>query len=223
MRQIAPHVERVAHMLAASDNSRASLATPLTRANHLAAWDIRSPDRRPRRPLTGELALPDTCRDCGARLPTRRHRYCEDCRKQRWEQQAARGRQSAGQVLASLRAEQRDPRHGGRAAELRGTKNAAHQKALKAWTDERPDPAVFIAEILPGLRDVSIRTLTEATGLSEHYCSLIRLGKRVPHPRHWERLRNVSESKGPLARGIIGSSPRSPSPGSSIRPADSRS
>jgi hypothetical protein len=31
----------------------------------------------------------------------------------------------------------------------------------------------------------------DATGLSHHYCSLIRLGKKVPHPRHWETLRHV--------------------------------
>jgi hypothetical protein len=28
-----------------------------------------------------------------------------------------------------------------------------------------------------------------ATGLSEHYCSMIRLGKKVPHARHWGLLR----------------------------------
>jgi hypothetical protein len=36
-----------------------------------------------------------------------------------------------------------------------------------------------------------IADLAAATGLSEHYCSLIRLGKRRPHPRHWDALRSV--------------------------------
>jgi hypothetical protein len=31
-----------------------------------------------------------------------------------------------------------------------------------------------------------------ATGLSEHYCSLIRLGKAVPHARHWEAFREAA-------------------------------
>jgi hypothetical protein len=53
--------------------------------------------------------------------------------------------------------------------------------------DRRPaDPSVFRDEILPGLRNRSINQLVAATGLSEHYCSPIRLGKRVPHPRHWD-------------------------------------
>jgi hypothetical protein len=43
---------------------------------------------------------------------------------------------------------------------------------------------VFRSEILPGLRHKPIGELVAATGLSEHYCSLIRLGKKVPHPRH---------------------------------------
>src|SRR5439155_12450680 len=76
---------------------------------------------------------------------------------------------------------------------LRGAKNAAHQKALKEWTGNRRDPAMFAEEILPGLREVSIARLAEATRLSGHYCSLIRLGKRVPHERHWDSLRTLGE------------------------------
>ena len=56
----------------------------------------------------------------------------------------------------------------------------------------RADPAVFRTEILPGLRGLAINDLVAATGLSNHYCSLIRLGKRVPHARHWEALRRLA-------------------------------
>jgi hypothetical protein len=92
-------------------------------------------------------------------------------------------------VLARLRAEQHHPEHGGRAAQIRGTKNAAHQAAVRDWQGERPDPDVFRSEILPGLHRKRISDLVAATGLSPHYCSLIRSGKRVPHPRHWDALR----------------------------------
>jgi CRISPR-associated endonuclease Cas1 len=187
-KEIAPVVERVAHTLAQHSTSTLPLLTPLTRANWKTAWDQRNPGRRQRQPRTGTLMLPDSCRDCGAELRSRRHRYCEACRKQRWEQHANRGRQNAGQVLASLRAEQRDPAHGGRAAELRGSKNAAHQRAVRSWEGPVPEPDVFRTQILPSLRHAPIGRLVQATGLSEHYCSLIRLGKRVPHVRHWDRL-----------------------------------
>jgi hypothetical protein len=94
--------------------------------------------------------------------------------------------------VTRLRAGQQDPAHGGPAAELRGTKNAAHQRAVREWEGNRPDPEVFRSEILPGLRRARIGELVAATGLSPHYCSLIRLGKKVPHARHWETLRAVA-------------------------------
>jgi CRISPR-associated endonuclease Cas1 len=187
--QITPHVERVAHILAGSNPSRAAAATPLTRANSIRAQRERGTNPRQRRRAVP--SLPDTCRDCGTQLADPRHRYCPTCREQRWERNAHRGRQNAAQVLAGLRAEQRDPGHGGQAAKSRGSKNAAHQAAVKAWDGDRLDPGVFTDEILPGLQRVAIAELVAATGLSEHYSSLIRLGKRVPHPRHWESLANL--------------------------------
>jgi CRISPR-associated protein Cas1 len=191
--QIAPHVERVVHIL---EGPTTAARTPLTRANHLAAWDERTADRSIRGRQAAALVLPATCRDCGGLVPTHRHRYCEVCRQRRWERDAHRGRESAAQVLATLRSEQRDPGHGGRAARSRGRKNAAHQRALKAWAGERPDRLAFIEEILPGLRVLPIASITAATGLSAHYCSLIRLGKRVPHPRHWDSLRLLAVKTG---------------------------
>jgi CRISPR/Cas system-associated endonuclease Cas1 len=185
---IAPYVEQVAHVLAVATGR--ALSSTLTGAARLAAWDERKPGRRQARtpPLP---TLPATCRDCGEELPTRRHHYCVGCRKRRWEKQAGRARRNAAEVLASLRTEQSDPGHGGRAAQLRGSKNAAHQRAVWDWRGERPDPQVFAKEILPGLREATIAQLAATTGLSRHYCSLIRLGKRVPHPRHWEALRSL--------------------------------
>jgi hypothetical protein len=56
---------------------------------------------------------------------------------------------------------------------------------------ERPDPAVFAREVLSVLRHTANQQFLAATGLSEHYCSLIRLGRRVPHPRHREAQRHA--------------------------------
>jgi CRISPR-associated endonuclease Cas1 len=186
---VAPVVEWAANTLAGHAHSRVPSRTPLTGAHHRAAWDERLPDRKQHRPRLEFPKLPSTCRDCGAPLPDRRRRYCDECRAKRFADQAPAARQRAGEVLAQLRADQRDPAHGGKAAQLRGSKNAAHQAAVQGWKGERPDPEVFRSEILPGLRHVPIAELVTATGLSEHYCSLIRLGKKVPHPRHWPALR----------------------------------
>jgi CRISPR-associated endonuclease Cas1 len=194
---IGPVVEAAAHAFAQSGPRPVSLASPLTSAQRRASWDGRSPGRNRRRRQEAIPVLANACRDCGTHIPDRRKRYCDDCRAKRWAKHAEQGRDNAATVLARLRAEQRDPAHGGRAAEIRGSKNAAHQKAVREWAGERPDPAIFRRDIQPSLREVPIRSLVTATGLSEHYCSLIRLGKRVPHARHWETLRVLSTSAMP--------------------------
>jgi CRISPR-associated endonuclease Cas1 len=188
---VAPIVEGITDQLARSLPSAVTTSTPLTRAQHHAAWDDRAPNRNRRQSRVATPTLPNSCRDCGTHLPDRRRHYCEDCRANRWENQTAKGRQNGATVLARLRAEQRDPAHGGRAAQSRGRKNAAHQRAVRDWDGPPPDPAAFQSDILPRLRGLAINDLVAATGLSSHYCSLIRLGKRVPHARHWETLRRL--------------------------------
>ena len=171
--------------------TQVTVGAPLTGAQRIAAWDDRAPNRKRRQKRASMPQLSNACRDCGSHLPDRRRRYCETCRQKRWASASSTGRDSAAIVLARLRQEQQDPAHGGRAAEIRGAKNAAHQRAVRDWTGERPEPEVFRTEILPGLYARSISELVAATGLSEHYCSLIRLGKKVPHPRHWEAFARV--------------------------------
>jgi hypothetical protein len=185
---VAPVVEWTANTLAGHASSRVPSRSPLTQAYRRAALDQRLPDRRQRASRSDFAALPSTCRECGAPLPDRRRRYCDECRSRRFAEQGPTACARAREVLAQLRSEQRDPAHGGRAAELRGAKNAVHQAAVREWRGDRPEPEVFRSEILPALRHAQISELVAATGLSEHYCSLIRLGKKVPHPRHWAAL-----------------------------------
>jgi hypothetical protein len=56
----------------------------------------------------------------------------------------------------------------------------------------RPDPAEFRSEILPRLKTVPLGQMVKATGLSLIYCSLVRRGAYVPHPRHWEILKSIA-------------------------------
>lgn len=60
-----------------------------------------------------------------------------------------------------------------------------------AWEAKhsKPDLSMFRREILPQIQGVPINRLAGAPGLSKAACSLIRAGKVVPHPRHWEPLR----------------------------------
>jgi CRISPR-associated endonuclease Cas1 len=184
----APTVEAGARILATTGHKPVKQPTPLTNTNRRTA---RGGHKAPA-VQAAAIELPYTCRDCGAQLPDRRRRYCQPCNKARFNQTGPDARATAAAVLKQLRQEGQDPAHGGRAGQIRGEKNAAHQRAVREWLGGRPDPATFQVEILPGIREVQIDVLVGATGLSVHYCSLIRLGKKVPHPRHWSALRHVA-------------------------------
>lgn len=86
-----------------------------------------------------------------------------------------------------------DPAHGGDAAAKRGAKTATELTRSAAWDreSERPDPDLFTETILPALTEVTAADMARATGLSAGYCSMIKRGQRVPHPRHWGALETL--------------------------------
>jgi len=63
-----------------------------------------------------------------------------------------------------------------------------------SFDEGRADPETFRRDILPRLHGLAITDLVAATGLSGHYCSMFRLGKRIPHPRHWNVLATCASS-----------------------------
>jgi hypothetical protein len=77
----------------------------------------------------------------------------------------------------------------GEAARARiSTRQRERQAEENAWNaahPERPDPDRFRREVLPLIRDVSLRELSRRTGLSVAYCARIRRGVEVPHARWW--------------------------------------
>jgi len=77
------------------------------------------------------------------------------------------------------------------AAAKRAATVAAQQAANRAWNAvDHPEFAGvdFARDIWPTLRGIPVRQLAKATGLSVIYCSRIRSGEQVPHPRHWGAL-----------------------------------
>ncbi len=92
------------------------------------------------------------------------------------------------------------PAHGGNAGKLRGKRNSVKLRANAKWERNRTeeiDPAIFEKEIRPKLKTVSLLETMRATGLSRTYCGMIRRGVRIPHPRHWEALRELVKSPNP--------------------------
>jgi hypothetical protein len=85
-----------------------------------------------------------------------------------------------------------DPSHGGEAAQKRGQSNARRAQDRAEWKklglDIVAERARFADDIGPKLTGLTVRQITEATGLSLRYALLIRDGRYVPHPVHYETL-----------------------------------
>ena len=93
---------------------------------------------------------------------------------------------------AQMRAEGRNPSHGGEARNRQSASAAKRRAEQAAWGGESRDPEEFGELILPGLRSVPLATIAAATGLSVSYAHAIRRGARVPHPRWWPALKELT-------------------------------
>ena len=197
-RLIAPIAERVAAMLAKAPGARIDrLPTPLTNANRHDGRE-RMRRRPPRGPETRPPKPTPACARCGGEVPSAERQLCDACLPayQR-EQLEERFTGSGLKQLAELRTAGRDPTHGGEAASKRGRATAERKQQLADWERRHGkliDLTAFEREILPQIQGTPLRKLMQATGLSLRYCSLIRRGERVPHPRHWEAFQAAARS-----------------------------
>jgi hypothetical protein len=123
----------------------------------------------------------------------RRRRHCEACMPKARREHGLRAIEAARKVLAAQTAAGNDPR---RSAVRSEAIAEAHQRN-RSWAREHPeqrDEAWFKHEITPKLDGFSLKEMGKATGLSLAACSRIRSGTKVPHPRHWEALRELADS-----------------------------
>jgi hypothetical protein len=186
---IAPIAEHVAHVLAGSSPGKVALRTPLTRANVVNAQARSSRLTAAAKPVG---ALMPSCRECGEVLWAPDRKLCSAC----WSvtrRALATQRASAGVVaLNSARAAGTDPTQS-KAARAKRRDSLLAMKASEADWTRNGSPVVVTEQhmrevVLPALASLTIRQLQQVTGLAESSCSMIRSGKRSPHPRHWDAL-----------------------------------
>jgi CRISPR-associated endonuclease Cas1 len=188
--RLAPLAERVAEMLLEGR------PTPLTQSRRSAGRDQQRRRERRRKPSPPRLSA--ACRTCGTPLSNAGRGHCNECLPEVRAEQRAGFAASGPAALARLRAEGADPAHGGDAGKRRSKTMRQRRREAAEWKRggaERLDPSAFQREVLPLIRAVPLSRLAEATGLSLGYVSLIRRGERVPHPRHWPVLRQVTEAE----------------------------
>jgi CRISPR-associated endonuclease Cas1 len=188
---VGPIVEQVVRMLAEAPGSHISrLATPLTNANrHEGRTNMRKRPQRARKPEPAKVAR--RCHRCGGELPHARRVYCDDCLPHFQREQLERAGVAPSPVDVLRRRQGGDPTHGGQAAVKRGSATAKRKREVAECEKQHGqlvDLSAFEREILPLIGGVSLSRLVRATGLSLRYCSQIRRGEKVPHPRHWQAL-----------------------------------
>lgn len=195
---VAPIAEYVARRLAdsatASETSKRSrrpmvLPTPLTEAKRRTGRNALRHQPAGRLPAS---KLPSNCGACGTPIEAER-RLCDSCLP---SPLAAIGR--CHSALEAKRAQGKDPAHGGRAAVARGTSISKRRKAIAEWEARNPmlpDSSVYVRDVFPRVRTVSVEAIVRATGLSVPYCAMIRRGLRVPHPMHWKALMDPKDEK----------------------------
>jgi CRISPR-associated endonuclease Cas1 len=206
-------VEHVADMLGASSPYDVSVPSVLTGSKHRLAARARTaaaPAAPPTRPaVTGATNRKKSsrrtapakgparrCLDCGAVLRVERGRavsrlsYCPDCLPARKaESTKVAQRASVGRTANA---------HDALATQHRRAANAeqrlAEQTFELAHEGEAFDRARFLAEVLPRLQSVSTTTIAKATGMSTSSASKVKRGLRVPHPRWWGVLAEITLS-----------------------------
>jgi hypothetical protein len=112
-------------------------------------------------------------------------------------EQGLRAIEAARKALAAQTAGGNDPRRSADVNRARGEAISDRHRRNRRWAREHPgqrDEAWFKREIAPKLDAFSLKDIGKATGLSLAACSRIRAGAKVPHPRHWEALRELAES-----------------------------
>jgi hypothetical protein len=82
--------------------------------------------------------------------------------------------------------------HSIEAETLRSKTQRKHAAALATWKpSELPDwlnEEAFRTRVLPALLGKTVTAIATALCISEPYATDIRKGRRLPHPRHWEKL-----------------------------------
>jgi CRISPR-associated endonuclease Cas1 len=178
-KSVAPHAESVAHSLGDLVATDYHVTAPLTGAKRrtavarVKARNAASGAQRlrvaahPTRSKPPGLPVAPSCIDCGGPLARSRHLRCPSC----WEKtpsQSQEARRQRGQAISAARTGQ------------------------ETWRTEHPDAVIdradFLATITPKLKEIPLRQIMQAAGVTKATASGYRNAKSVPHPSYWPAL-----------------------------------
>ena len=132
------------------------------------------------------------CEVCGAEGV--RSRYCKSCAVEV-------ARENMAQVALIGHSKPKTAK-----VKARISKTLSNHAVANTWWDPSGLPKwltekCYSEQIQPRLRDKKIRNIAEAIQVSEPYAALVRSGRRRPHPRHWQKLAELT-GVSPDAHGL---------------------
>jgi hypothetical protein len=146
--------------------------------------------RVPRVPLPDD-PVPRTCWQCSRALPSGRRRFCTDAHAVAYHGET----QWRGIVAATVEryADPKPPAASKAAIGKRAVENAAKRllwRQRPGWSEAGDEELRrwFADTVQPQLRSYKIADIMGATRLSKQSVSDIRVGRHIPHPRHFAAL-----------------------------------
>ena len=196
--EAAPVAERVAKELMASSTKKVALPTPLTETNRSEGRDKYRRQRSTPR-ISTTAVIGSTCPECGKMFHDPGREFCSSkCwDKFNMEHHLPQTAEAGLATLARMRAEGKDPAHGGDAARRRGASNSQRARERAEWERRHGDIDLdaakeqFRQKTLPKLAGFTLGDIVKVTGLSKRYASLIRRGVVTPHPMHHASLKDL--------------------------------
>jgi CRISPR-associated endonuclease Cas1 len=127
------------------------------------------------------------CEVCGAEGV--KNRYCRSCAVEA-------SRETMARVALLGHAKPRTKK-----TKARISKTLSDHAVANSWWDSSSLPSwlseeCYVQKILPRLRTIKVREISETMHVSKPYAAQVRAGRRRPHPRHWEAM-----------AGLVGLSP----------------
>jgi CRISPR-associated endonuclease Cas1 len=179
-RLISPHVEWLAQELwnstvkSMSKLERQLLSTRLTQRHRKSVKGSEVP--------AVAIPKPDhVCVDCGAIPDDKRRNHCGKCGRRITIRNFRAGRTAAQRPDSIAK---------------RSRTMQAHKAAIDSWNPSHLPAALdrdaYLNRVVPALAHVPMSRIRSTLEVSEPYARWIKIGKRLPHARHWQKLATLA-------------------------------
>jgi len=181
---VAPWAEYIARELWTTTRKRSSFQEPPTRLTQQRKREAKGSTYSAG---TKRVTRSDrVCIECGTQV-TRGHDRCRECASTLWTRDLIEGAK-AGRMLANSPKAQRS-----RIATKR-RQDSARQEWIRSG-QPAISKEVYKNQVQPKLIGITVSSIQTALQVSSVYASHIRRGRRVPHPRHWQILMKLVDTR----------------------------